>query len=227
MTRDAVQGISDRGVARSRLDHGGLDPLDGPHRRARHRLARRRPVRPVLRSDRWHPRAGLESGAQPETAIVKTSHLVLDPATGGPVVDQYGRCSDPAYFAAGNVLRPVEASWTVWREGRDVARAVAASLRGNLPQATHIAVLETQGPVRYVCPQRVAFPAPIPAALPINIRVSRPARGRLRVLDGAREVWGEGRRLLPERRVILPFAAHVAEHAERLAIDIDETVATG
>jgi thioredoxin reductase len=160
----------------------------------------------------------------PETAIVKTSHLVLDPATGGPVVDQYGRCSDAVYFAAGNLLRPVEASWTVWREGRDVARAIAASLHGTLPPATHHAVLETQDPVRYVCPQRVAFPAPVPTALPINIRVSRPVRGRLHVLDGPREVWGEVRKLLPERRVILPFAARVAEHAERLAIDIDETV---
>jgi thioredoxin reductase len=160
----------------------------------------------------------------PEAAIVRTSHLVLDPSTGGPVVDQYGRCSDPAFFAAGNLLRPVEASWTAWSEGRDVAWALAASLRGNLPPAARHAVLETQGPVRYVCPQRVAFPAPVPAALPINIRVSRPVRGRLRVLDGAREVWGEERGLLPERRVILPFPLHVAEHAERLTIDIDESV---
>lgn len=85
-------------------------------------------------------------------------------------------------------------------------------------------MLVTQDAVRYVCPQRVAFPAPVSAALSIDIRVSRPARGRLRVLDGAHEVWGAVRRLLPERRVILPFAPRVAEHAERLAIDIDETV---
>jgi hypothetical protein len=162
-----------------------------------------------------------------EAALLKVSHLAIDPATGGPIVDQYGRCSDPAYFAAGNLLRPVEASWTVWGEGRDVACAIAASLRGQLPAATHHAMLEARDPVRYVCPQRVAFPAPVPAALPINIRVSRPARGRLRVLDGACEVWGEARRLLPERRVILPIASHVTEHAERLAIGIDETVATG
>ncbi|MEK6211071.1 MAG: hypothetical protein AABM64_12005 [Pseudomonadota bacterium] len=44
-------------------------------------------------------------------------------------------------------------------------------------------MLVTQDAVRYVCPQLVAFPAPVPA--------------------------------------------HVAEHAERLTIDIDETAATG
>jgi len=160
----------------------------------------------------------------PEAALLKMSHLAIDPATGGPVVDQYARCSDPAYFAAGNLLRPVEASWTVWGEGRDVARAIAASLRGQLPAAAQHTNLEATAPVRYVCPQRVAFPAPVPAALPINIRVGRPARGRLRVLDGAHEIWGETRNLLPERRVILPFPLHVAEYVERLAIDIDETV---
>ena len=162
----------------------------------------------------------------PEAALLKVSHLAIDPSTGGPVVDQYGRGSDPTYFAAGNLLRPVEASWTVWEEGRDVARAIAASLRGQLPTATHYATLEARDPVRYVCPQKMAFPAPVPAALPINIRASRPARGRLRVLDSTREVWGEARSLLPERRVILAIAAHVAEHAERLVVDIDETVAT-
>ncbi|MEO8009638.1 MAG: hypothetical protein ABI728_14110 [Betaproteobacteria bacterium] len=83
-------------------------------------------------------------------------------------------------------------------------------------------MLVTQDAVRYVCPQRDAFPAPVPAALPINIRVSRAAG--LRVLNGVHEVWDAVCRLLPERRVILPFPPRVAEHAERLAIDIDETV---
>jgi hypothetical protein len=99
----------------------------------------------------------------------------------------------------------------------------ASSAASTVLAATHQATLEAKASVRYVCPQRVAFPAPVPAALPINIRVGRPACGRLRVLDGAREVWGEVRRLLPERRVILPLPLHVAEHVERLAIDIDET----
>ena len=31
----------------------------------------------------------------PEAALVRASHLVLDPGSGGPAVDQFGRCSDP------------------------------------------------------------------------------------------------------------------------------------
>jgi hypothetical protein len=156
----------------------------------------------------------------PETAIVKSSHLVLDPATGGPVVDQYGRCSDPVYFAAGNVLRAVEASWTVWSEGRDVARAVAASLRGSLPQAARHASLEARGPVRYVCPQRVAFPAPLPPALPLNLRVSREVHGRLRVQGAGGDLWNARRHLLPERRIIVPWPSQLPPDTDSLTIDV-------
>ncbi len=156
----------------------------------------------------------------PETAIVRTSHLLLDPSTGGPVVDQYGRCSDPAYFAAGNLLRPVEASWTVWREGRDVARAIAASLRGFLPTATHHAAFETQGVVRYACPQRIAFPAPLPPALPLNLRVSREVHGRLRVQGAGGDIWSARRHLLPERRIIVPWPLHLPPDTDSLIIDV-------
>ena len=45
---------------------------------------------------------------RPETAVLATSHLKSDPGTGGPAIDQYWRASDPSYFVAGNLLRPVE-----------------------------------------------------------------------------------------------------------------------
>jgi len=158
----------------------------------------------------------------PETAIVRPSHLEIDPDTGGPVIDQYGRCSDPTYFAAGNLLRPVEASWTAWGEGRAVAHAIAASLHGALPDATSRIALEAQAPVRYVCPQRIASPAPLPAALPFNVRMSRAARGRLRVRAGMRELWGQDRRLLPERRILIPLDVKRVDDAHTLVVDFAE-----
>lgn len=159
----------------------------------------------------------------PEAAIVKVSHLALDAGTGGPVVDQYGRCSDPDYFVAGNLLRPVEASWTAWGEGRAVAHAIAASLHGALPAATRLIALEPQSPVRYVCPQRLAAPAPLPAALPFNARMVHATRGCLRVLAGKRVVWNQERRFLPERRIDLPFDTTHLGSTESLAVDFAES----
>lgn len=159
----------------------------------------------------------------PETAIVRPSHLEIDPATGGPIVDQYGRCSDPIFFAAGNVLRPVEASWTAWEEGRAVAHAIAASLHGALPLAAASVSLEAHASVRYVCPQRIASPAPLPAALPFNLRVAQPGRGRLRVRSGKHELWGQERHLLPERRILIPLDPKNLEGTGNLVVDFDDS----
>ncbi len=40
----------------------------------------------------------------PEASLARSGHLLVDPASGGPVVDQFGRCSDPVYFATGNQI---------------------------------------------------------------------------------------------------------------------------
>ena len=158
----------------------------------------------------------------PESAILQSSHLALDPATGGPAVDQYGRCSDPRYFAAGNLLRPVEPSWNAWEEGRAVARCIAASLNRELPEAERFISIRAQGAVRYVCPQRIAHPAPLPPALPLNVRVSREPRGRLRLGSGDRELWGAQRHLLPERRILIPAPPHLPVDIDTLIVDVAE-----
>ncbi len=53
----------------------------------------------------------------PEASLARLSHLDVDRHSGGPAVDQYGRCSDGAYFAAGNLLRPIETAGWSFREG--------------------------------------------------------------------------------------------------------------
>ena len=69
----------------------------------------------------------------PEAALVRAGHLELDPGSGGPVIDQFGRCSDPTWFAAGNVLRPVETAGWSFREGQRIGACVADDLAGRLP----------------------------------------------------------------------------------------------
>ena len=118
---------------------------------------------------------------RPETAMLATSHLALDPATGGPMIDQYWRASDPAYFVAGNLLRPVETAGVALAEGRAAAQSIAASLGGRLPAAERMIALSAAAPLKYIYPQRLALPLASLSPLLLKARIQRRARGRLRL----------------------------------------------
>lgn len=65
----------------------------------------------------------------PESSLARMSHLEIDKKTGCPVVDTDGRCSDPAYYAAGNLLqRPVAVAGKCWKNGLKTAHVIAADL---------------------------------------------------------------------------------------------------
>jgi len=67
----------------------------------------------------------------PESSLARLSHLDIDPASGCPMVDRQGRCSDPAYFAAGNVVHaPVTVAGTCWISGQRTGRQIARELSG-------------------------------------------------------------------------------------------------
>jgi NADPH-dependent 2,4-dienoyl-CoA reductase/sulfur reductase-like enzyme len=66
----------------------------------------------------------------PESSLVRMSHLEIDKNTGMPVVDLHGRCSDPSYYAAGNVLqKPVKVAGKCWKAGVETARWITKDLR--------------------------------------------------------------------------------------------------
>ncbi len=69
----------------------------------------------------------------PESTLPRMSHLILDHDTGSPVIDQFGRCSDPAYYAAGNLLQPLNIALNCWREGRRTARRIVQDLTQTAP----------------------------------------------------------------------------------------------
>lgn len=71
----------------------------------------------------------------PESSLVRMSHLVIDEMSGEPIVDKYSRCSDPTYYAVGNVVfKPVKVAGKCWREGRNVGQYIAKDLRGTQTQ---------------------------------------------------------------------------------------------
>jgi len=147
-----------------------------------------------------------------ESSLVKASHLELDPASGGPSVDQYGRCSDPDYFSCGNQLHPVDTAGWCWAEGRDTAASLVASLDGRLVAAGRGMAIKGVSPViRYFTPQRISMEESgcsdkAPAAhRQLQVRLARDARGRLSLRDGERELSGRNISARRERRVLLPL----------------------
>lgn len=149
----------------------------------------------------------------PESSLARLSHLALDQGTGGPVIDQFGRCSDPAYYAAGNVLRPVETAGWSWREGRATAQWIARDLAGDFPAPETAIRVETHSPVKFAIPQRIAPPIQGAGMSHLQIRVDRPARGRLTVANGAGPIWSRTMSALPERRILIPIASLRRESA--------------
>ncbi len=66
----------------------------------------------------------------PEATLARAAGLEIDGGTGGPIIDQFARTSEPRIFAAGNILHPVETAGWSWLEGRRIAEFVAADVAG-------------------------------------------------------------------------------------------------
>ena len=69
----------------------------------------------------------------PESSLARMGHLDIEPDTGIPIVDQYGRCSDHAYYAAGNIAHhSAEVAGKCWRTGKTAAGWIYKDLAGQL-----------------------------------------------------------------------------------------------
>ncbi|MBK1868162.1 NAD(P)/FAD-dependent oxidoreductase [Aestuariivirga sp. YIM B02566] len=141
---------------------------------------------------------------RPEATLLDGSDLIRDPATGGPVIDSFGRCSDPSYFAAGNLLRPVETAGWSWAEGVAVGQAMRAALAGRLPQGDTYEVKLIGEALDWVVPQRVTGPDAV-AFDRLQLRVTRSVAGRLTVKVGGSEYASRRIDTRPERRITVPL----------------------
>ena len=160
---------------------------------------------------------------QPETALLKDGHIILNPHSNGPAIDQFFRTSDPQVFAAGNLLRPVETSGMCWAEGRIVAANIAAALAGTLPPPNPGVTVRIAEPVKYVYPQIIVPSAGGPVPMPlIRARVTRAARGKLRLTVDGREIWSRSGSFLPERRLTIPTARIPPSGVTDIAVELIE-----
>lgn len=142
----------------------------------------------------------------PEASLMRMAGIALDRGSGGPAIDQYGRCSDPAYFAAGNLLRAIETAGWCHYEGRRIGMAVADDLAGLLPPPTESIALVRGAGVQWIVPQSIALPA-TGATGGIQLRAAGPVRGRLTLRQGDRVLWSRRLASRQERRLHIPIGA--------------------
>jgi len=163
----------------------------------------------------------------PEAALIRGSHLRVDSASGGPLIDQHFRCSDPAYFAAGNVLRAVESSGVVGREGEAAGHAMAAALQGRLAAPEQRIVVDSPDPLVYVCPRIIAAPdGALAQPVILGARVTREVRGTLCVVRNGECVVRRRFAALPDRRISIRLPRGLQRSLESLQVRIDEPHAT-
>lgn len=143
-------------------------------------------------------------GFTPEASLFLTSGFTVDWGSVGPAVDQDGRCENPRYFAAGNVLRAVETGGWAFREGRAVGIALAADLLGEASKASPVKVTY-DAPIKLVVPNLLRNGAELPGGLrDFQLRFQRRAKGKVSLSIDGREVWHQRAMWRPECRIMVP-----------------------
>ncbi len=151
----------------------------------------------------------------PEAALARRGHLEVDASTGGLRVDQWGRCSDPAYFATGNVLRAVETAGKSWAEGRLSGQWVAQDLEGRLPEVSApLSISIDDRRIKYAMPHLICptdDPRDESGMSEIQLRLTERVSGTLIAKTSAGPIWQRSINSRPERRVAIPIAEIVAQ----------------
>lgn len=145
----------------------------------------------------------------PEASLLRSSSIEYDAASGGPSIDQDGRCSDPAYFAAGNLLRPIETAGWSYREGKAIAAVVADDLEhGQRPVRRQIKVT-TGSSLKYVVPQRITQYEDELHLPRLQLRTEKPIKGYLEITANGTKVARCRINTRAERRILVKRPALV------------------
>ncbi|MDQ7250277.1 NAD(P)/FAD-dependent oxidoreductase [Dongia sedimenti] len=158
---------------------------------------------------------------RPENALLAGSHLAVDPGTRGPAIDQLWRCSDPAYFAAGNLLRGIETAGQCWREGQAAARIIAATLLGKLAPPAASVPVQAAGALAYVYPQRLTAEDPIDPELLFFARARAATKGAIVLRGDDTVIWSRQIDALPERRIAWPVSPKDLQAHKSITVSLE------
>ena len=140
----------------------------------------------------------------PDHELAVMAGCELDRGTLGPLVDPALRTTLPGVFAAGNLLHPAETADISALDGRHVAAAVAAHLRGaGWPRQIR---LVARPPLAWVAPNLLLGSGHRPPRDRFLIRAREfTRRARLQVRQDGRELWsGRVGGLVPGRSAHIP-----------------------
>ncbi len=159
----------------------------------------------------------------PESGLVRTGHLEVNTTLGNPLTDQFGRCSDRDFFAAGNMLHPADSSGRCWRDGVQTAENIIHSLTDDLPASSAPAqVLPMSSIIRYTVPQRLILDHRSGVDVPLQVRFSGESRGILRLWADQAPILAKSVRARPEKQVVLSVPNHILPPAaETLSLTFD------
>lgn len=116
----------------------------------------------------------LSVGLIPENELSRQAGIMLDPVTGGPVVDSYFRTNLDGIFAAGNVVHVYDLVDWVTKAGYAAGKGAALYTQGKLGNPEHTIQSSAGENVRYIVPQKIDPRALAKEAIPLQMRVSRP-----------------------------------------------------
>jgi NADPH-dependent 2,4-dienoyl-CoA reductase/sulfur reductase-like enzyme len=154
---------------------------------------------------------------RPESALLRMSHLEVDPGSGGPVIDQFGQCTDPAYYSTGNLLGPAETSSWCWQEGVKTAKRIAQEL--SVPEyeiSGSVQFKITDQAIAYVVPQRLTLSDRPGGMTQMQVGLGKPAKGYLEAVGGGKKIWKGRINSRPMRRILMPLDMFLKKETDQL-----------
>lgn len=157
---------------------------------------------------------------RPESSLFLRSSMGITEGSKGPVIDQEGRCLNPLYYAAGNVLRGVETGGFAYREGQKVGANVARDL-GREPSTDELIQVEFNKPIKLVVPSVLRRNETLKQNAVFQLRFTHRVKGKLSVILDENTVWSKTAQWLPERRILIPIT-HQAMKASHIKLNFEE-----
>jgi len=142
------------------------------------------------------------------------------------MIDQFGQCSDPSYYSAGNLLRPAETSGWCWQEGIETAKWIAEDLsRGQPAVVPSVRVQLVDRAIGFSVPQRLSISDRTGGMQKMQIGLNVPVKGYLEAISGGQSISNTWLNSRPVRRVQIrlnPIVKNCSESPVELSIRRDK-----